>query len=135
MMLVSMIMVLCQCAVALSVVVRTFNPACKNSDQCYHLGTYCHFGAGRCRYCGAGGPLSTQIERRVYNLTKVEEECSDPMDGFDEYAAVSATTVRSWCGACVHSDGSVDPLSAEILVIANVGAMRPLVRRYAANRA
>ena len=134
----SMLMVLMQCMVAMSVAVGTAAPACESSNQCAQKGTYCLVGrSDRCDYCGGTVPLPQQTDPATggtlnwavapdyvgFNLTLVAEVCAAPTDsvwGPDDRAAVV-----SYCETCVFNDGRVDELTGSSLTQANVAAMGP----------
>jgi hypothetical protein len=134
----STLMVLMQCMVAVGVFAGTVEPSCATSDQCAQKGTYCTVGGiDRCTYCGEDTPLPQQTDPATggtlnranapdyagFNLTLVAEVCAAPIDN-DRSPVMSTNTVR-WCEACVLNDGRVDELTVASHAQANVAAMGP----------
>ena len=140
----SALMVLMQCMVAMGVALGTAFPACASSDQCAEKGTWCEVGGiDRCVYCG-DAPLPPQADPATggtlnwadapdyagFNLTLVAEVCAAPtdrlgMDGLGSEISFPRAGVVSYCETCVFNDGQVDELTAASLTQANVAVMGP----------
>eukprot|EP01045_Picozoa_sp_COSAG04_P010169 COSAG04_NODE_615_length_11914_cov_12.688447_10_plen_512_part_00 len=64
-----------------------------------------------------------------FNLTRVAEVCTMPytgrvgVDGAGLHLDFKNTTVASWCQGCVRNDGTVESMTGDTLIDANVAAM------------